>query len=80
MAIFAPGVALLNRFGFARKFQLLFCVFLLPIGYGVITIYEHQIQVIDMAEAELNGYETYEVLHIPCGCSPRSTGARQPNG
>lgn len=82
MAIFAPGVALLNRMGFARKFQLLFCVFLLPVGYGALTIYEHQIQVIHTAEAELHGYEAYEVLHPlrVLAAQHRGTAAQWLNG
>ena len=31
-AFLAPGIGLLGRFGFARKFQLLFLLFILPLA------------------------------------------------
>lgn len=82
MAMFAPGIALLNRMGFARKFQLLFLVFLLPIGYGVISIYTHQSLVIDTSEAEVHGYDAYEVMHPlrVLAAQHRGTAAQWLNG
>ncbi len=34
-ALFSPGVRLLEGFSFARKFQILFLLFALPLGYAL---------------------------------------------
>ena len=82
MSLFTPGINLLNNMGFARKFQLLFIVFLLPVGYGAITIYNNQMAVIDAADGEVRGYDAYAELHPlrVLAAKHRGTAAQWLNG
>ena len=82
MSFFTPGINLLNNMGFARKFQLLFIVFLLPIGYGAITIYNYQMAVIDAADGKARDYDAYAELHPlrVLAAKHRGTAAQWLNG
>nr|WP_271410239.1 methyl-accepting chemotaxis protein [Pseudomonas sp. Q1-7] len=61
-ALLTPGVRLLERFSFARKFQLLFLLFVLPLGYALVVIvgdYRARLAVVD---GELSGLRVVETL------------------
>lgn len=48
-SLLAPGIRLLGRFGFARKFQLLFLLFMLPLAASLMLVgrdYQQRLQVI----------------------------------
>ena len=61
-ALFSPGVSLLEGFSFARKFQILFLLFALPLGYALWVIaglYQERLTQID---GELSGLRVIVVL------------------
>ncbi|MWK56040.1 methyl-accepting chemotaxis protein [Pseudomonas otitidis] len=61
-ALFSPGVRLLEGFSFARKFQILFLLFILPLGYALWIIagtYQERLALID---GELSGLRVIVVL------------------
>ncbi|MDG9784463.1 methyl-accepting chemotaxis protein [Metapseudomonas otitidis] len=61
-ALFSPGVRLLEGFSFARKFQILFLLFALPLGYALWVIaglYQERLTQID---GELSGLRVIVVL------------------
>ncbi|MDV3440236.1 methyl-accepting chemotaxis protein, partial [Pseudomonas otitidis] len=61
-ALFSPGVRLLEGFSFARKFQILFLLFALPLGYALWVIaglYQERLTQID---GELSGLRAIVVL------------------
>jgi methyl-accepting chemotaxis protein len=61
-SLFSPGVRLLEGFSFARKFQILFLLFALPLGYALWVIaglYQERLTQID---GELSGLRAIVVL------------------
>lgn len=61
-ALFSPGVRLLEGFSFARKFQILFLLFILPLGYALWIIagtYQERLALID---GELSGLRAIVTL------------------
>ncbi|WP_165680083.1 methyl-accepting chemotaxis protein [Metapseudomonas otitidis] len=66
-ALFSPGVRLLEGFSFARKFQILFLLFALPLGYALWAIaglYQERLTQID---GELSGLRAIVVLDDALG-------------
>ncbi|WP_165670009.1 methyl-accepting chemotaxis protein [Metapseudomonas otitidis] len=66
-ALFSPGVRLLEGFSFARKFQILFLLFALPLGYALWVIaglYQERLTQID---GELSGLRVIVVLDDALG-------------
>ncbi|MFM7652892.1 MAG: SpoIIE family protein phosphatase [Vulcanococcus sp.] len=53
--LFAPAVSLLNRLTYPRKFALLSCVLLLPLGVALLSLLAEMQQQIDFARAERQG-------------------------
>lgn len=53
--LFAPAVALLNRLTYPRKFALLSCVLLLPLGVALVSLLAEMQQQINFALAEREG-------------------------
>lgn len=53
--VLKPGVRLLERFSFARKFQLVFVLFALPLGFSLWVISSNYLQRLDFIGGELEG-------------------------
>ncbi|PAU64628.1 methyl-accepting chemotaxis protein [Pseudomonas indica] len=60
--VLKPGVRLLERFSFARKFQLVFLLFLLPMGYALWTIVSDHVERLSLMDQERAGMHTVQVL------------------
>jgi methyl-accepting chemotaxis protein len=63
MNILSFGVSLLDKLSFARKFQLILVMLLLPILYASWAIYHSEMTHITMLENELTGIKTVNTLH-----------------
>ncbi len=61
-ALLTPGVRVLERFSFARKFQLLFVLFILPLGYALWAISSDRMERLRMIDHELEGMYAIEAL------------------
>ncbi|HBX54853.1 MAG TPA: methyl-accepting chemotaxis protein, partial [Pseudomonas sp.] len=60
--VLKPGVRVLERFSFARKFQLLFVLFILPLGYALWVISsDHQAR-LSLIDRELEGMQGVQGL------------------
>nr|WP_298147327.1 methyl-accepting chemotaxis protein [uncultured Pseudomonas sp.] len=60
--LLTPGVRLLERFSFARKFQLLFVLFVLPMGYALWVISSDQLARLQLIDRELDGMSGIQAL------------------
>ena len=60
--VFTPGVRVLERFSFARKFQLLFVLFALPLGYALWVISSDHLARLSLIDRELAGMQGVEAL------------------
>ncbi|MDM8350784.1 methyl-accepting chemotaxis protein [Pseudomonas sp. sp1636] len=60
--VLKPGVRVLERFSFARKFQLLFVLFVLPLGYALWVIASDQVARLELIDHELEGMHGVAVL------------------
>ncbi|WAJ37062.1 methyl-accepting chemotaxis protein [Pseudomonas sp. GOM7] len=58
--LLGPGVWLLQRFSFAQKFQLLFLLFVLPLGYALWAVTGGYMAGIDSIDKELEGARALE--------------------
>lgn len=63
MSMLKPGVNLLNRLSFTRKFQLILAILLLPLLYGGSVIYQDESVLVDVADRQMYGMSIVEVLH-----------------
>ncbi|MES2819576.1 MAG: methyl-accepting chemotaxis protein [Pseudomonadota bacterium] len=62
--VLSPGVRLLERFSFTRKFQLLFLLFVLPLGYGLWIISSTYLQQLGLVDRELGGMRSVQALGV----------------
>lgn len=53
--VLEPGVRLLQRFSFAHKFQLVFLLFALPLGYALWVISSGYLSRLHALDSELEG-------------------------
>ena len=60
--VLKPGVRVLERFSFARKFQLLFVLFVLPLGYALWVICSDHLARLNLIDRELEGMSAVEAL------------------
>ncbi|UTW06327.1 methyl-accepting chemotaxis protein [Pseudomonas benzenivorans] len=60
--VLKPGVRLLERFSFARKFQLLFILFVLPLAYALWVISSDHLARLSLMDRELEGMQGVEAL------------------
>ncbi len=60
--VLKPGVRLLERFSFARKFQLLFVLFALPLGYALWVISTDHLARLSLIDRELEGMRGVQAL------------------
>jgi methyl-accepting chemotaxis protein len=60
--VLKPGVRVLERFSFARKFQLLFVLFVLPLGYALWLISTDQLSRLSLIDRELEGMRGVQAL------------------
>jgi methyl-accepting chemotaxis protein len=60
--VLKPGVRLLERFSFARKFQLLFVLFVLPLGYALWVISSDHLARLSLLDRELEGMHGVQAL------------------
>ncbi|MDH1263087.1 methyl-accepting chemotaxis protein [Pseudomonas sp. GD03944] len=60
--VLKPGVRVLERFSFARKFQLLFALFILPLGYALWVICSDHLARLNLVDRELEGMHGIEAL------------------
>jgi methyl-accepting chemotaxis protein len=63
-ALLTPGVRLLERFSFARKFQLLFLLFILPLGYALSVIVGDYRDRLGVVDGELSGLRVVQALSV----------------
>ena len=61
-ALLTPGVRLLEGFSFARKFQLLFLLFILPLGYALWVITASYLDRLGLVDGELSGMRVIATL------------------
>ena len=57
-----PGVRLLERFSFARKFQLVFILFVLPLGFSLWVIGKGYLERLSSIDNEIQGMEVLELM------------------
>ncbi|TWC33271.1 methyl-accepting chemotaxis protein [Pseudomonas sp. SJZ079] len=60
--VLKPGVRVLERFSFARKFQLLFVLFVLPLAYALWMITTDQLSRLSLIDRELEGMRGVQAL------------------
>ncbi|WP_332822189.1 methyl-accepting chemotaxis protein [Pseudomonas sp.] len=60
--VLKPGVRVLERFSFARKFQLLFVLFVLPLGYALWVITSDHLARLTLIDHELQGMHGVQAL------------------
>jgi methyl-accepting chemotaxis protein len=60
--VLKPGVRVLERFSFARKFQLLFVLFALPLGYALWVITTDHLARLTLIDHELEGMHGVQAL------------------
>jgi methyl-accepting chemotaxis protein len=60
--VLKPGVRVLERFSFARKFQLLFVLFVLPLGYALWVISSDHLARLTLIDHELEGMHGVQAL------------------
>ncbi len=60
--VLKPGVRVLERFSFARKFQLLFVLFALPLGYALWVISSDHLARLSLIDRELEGMYGVQAL------------------
>jgi len=60
--VLTPGVRLLERFSFARKFLLLFMLFVLPLGYALWIISSDYLDRLHTVDRELGGMRVVQAL------------------
>ncbi|MHA6495035.1 methyl-accepting chemotaxis protein [Pseudomonas borbori] len=60
--LLTPGVRVLERFSFAHKFQLLFVLFILPLGYALWAISSEQLARMALIDRALEGMHGIEAL------------------
>ncbi|MDX1723998.1 MAG: methyl-accepting chemotaxis protein [Pseudomonas sp.] len=60
--VLKPGVRVLERFSFARKFQLLFVLFVLPLGYALWVITSDHLARLTLIDQELEGMHGVQAL------------------
>ncbi|MDO9624277.1 MAG: methyl-accepting chemotaxis protein [Pseudomonas sp.] len=60
--VLKPGVRVLERFSFARKFQLLFVLFVLPLGYALWVITSDHLARLTLIDHELDGMHGVQAL------------------
>jgi methyl-accepting chemotaxis protein len=60
--VLKPGVRLLERFSYARKFQLLFLLFVLPLGYALWIITSTYLDRLETVDRELGGMRVVQAL------------------
>ncbi|NQD92636.1 methyl-accepting chemotaxis protein, partial [Pseudomonas sp. CrR25] len=60
--VLKPGVRVLERFSFARKFQLLFVLFVLPLGYALWVISSDHLARLSLVDRELEGMHGVQAL------------------
>ena len=60
--VLKPGVRVLERFSFARKFQLLFVLFVLPLGYALWVISSDHLARLSLIDRELEGMHGVQAL------------------
>ena len=58
--VLKPGVRLLERFSFARKFQLVFILFALPLGFSLWVISSNYLDRLTSIDHELEGLSTLQ--------------------
>ncbi len=58
--VLKPGVRLLQRFSFAHKFQLVFLLFALPLGYALWVISSDSLSRLDFVDREVEGAQALE--------------------
>lgn len=63
MNLFKLGTALLNALSFSRKFQLILCVFIIPLLYSGIVIYSDKSTNIERNKKQLEGMALVSSLH-----------------
>ena len=63
MSVLTPGLTLLDALPFARKFQLILVILLLPLIYGGTVIYQDESKYIGVADQQLHGIEVVDVIH-----------------
>ena len=60
--VLKPGVRLLERFSFARKFQLLFVLFILPLAYALWVISSDHLGRLALIDNELEGMQGVQAI------------------
>ncbi|MDZ7898823.1 MAG: hypothetical protein U5N85_12490 [Arcicella sp.] len=60
--VLKPGVRLLERFSFARKFQLLFVLFVLPLAYALWVISSDHLGRLALIDNELEGMQGVQAI------------------
>ena len=60
--VLKPGVRLLERFSFARKFQLVFVLFALPLGFSLWVIISNNLDRLNAIDHELEGSSALQVM------------------
>uniref|UniRef100_UPI0035636118 methyl-accepting chemotaxis protein n=1 Tax=Pseudomonas sp. TaxID=306 RepID=UPI0035636118 len=60
--VLKPGIRVLERFSFARKFQLLFVLFVLPLGYALWVITSDHLARLTLIDHELEGMHGVQAL------------------
>ncbi|WP_079203639.1 methyl-accepting chemotaxis protein [Pseudomonas sp. CC6-YY-74] len=60
--VLKPGIRVLERFSFARKFQLLFVLFALPLGYALWVISSDHLARLTLIDHELEGVHGVQAL------------------
>ena len=63
MLFLKPGIHLLNKLTFAKKFQLLLITFVIPISYAAFVIYQDQSVDLKASQQDLLGYRVIQALH-----------------
>ncbi|TLX63243.1 methyl-accepting chemotaxis protein [Stutzerimonas nosocomialis] len=61
-ALLMPGIRTLERFSFARKFQMLALIFVLPLGYALWVIAQGYMEKLGSVDGELSGVRQLQAL------------------
>mgnify|MGYP007097113467 FL=1 len=57
-----PGIRVLERVSFARKFQLLFVLFVIPLGYALWVMMSGNLERIEVLGSEIDGMHGVQAL------------------
>jgi methyl-accepting chemotaxis protein len=63
MNLFQPGIRLLNSLPFAKKFQLILVILILPLIYSGVVIYSDKSKMMEANEQQLLGIQAISVIH-----------------